>query len=153
MQYTQHHSFLLCIDYWASFRQKMGDDVNLGDIFFFFPDRNVLSLCEGLVLCCNKHRIGAEYEWTLYPARNVCQLPRTVISYYSFFVVVDAIVHARIISVRDLAETKRKYQYTYACCWLAPFKCIYLGGSIAVFPCREISLTTSASIKIQFIQL
>lgn len=70
-----------------------------------------------------------------------------------FSVVVDAIVHARIISMYAILP-KQNENINTRLLTDAIQMCIYLGGSIAVFPCREISLTTSAaSIKNQFIQL
>jgi hypothetical protein len=123
--------------------------------FFIFHDRNVLSLCcEGPVLYCNAGSERSIWMNAIYPARTVCQLPRAVISYYySFFR-----CRRRYCSRTNNLCTRfcrNKTKISIHASWLTPFKCVfYLGGSIAVFPCREISLTTSAaSIKNQFIQL
>jgi hypothetical protein len=153
------HSIALLAVYWASSRQKwaMTSISETFFLFFFiFHDRNVLSLYAVREPCCiatqDRSRV---YEWTLYIPREPSANNSRELSFviYSFFR-----CRRRYCSRTNNLCTRfcrNKTKISIHACWLTPFKCVfYLGGSIAVFPCREISLTTSAaSIKNQFIQL
>ena len=147
--------FLLCIERLPDKNGRWRQSRRHFSYFFIFHDRNVLSLCcEGPVLYCNAGSERSIWMNAIYPARTVCQLPRAVISYYYSFFRCRRCYCSRTNNLCT-RFCRNKTKISIHASWLTPFKCVfYLGGSIAVFPCREISLTTSAaSIKNQFIQL
>ena len=124
MEYTQHHSSCCVL---SVFPTKMGDDVNLGDIFFIFFPTEMFSRYVRDSFCIATHA-GSEHEWTLYPAGNVCcQLPRTVVSYYSFFRCRRRYCsRTNNLCCTRFCRNKTKISIQHAACWLTPFKCVFI---------------------------